>query len=131
MKKRLIQADVDEAQVKSDVEQAISNIQFDDKIVKDFERRFNSKLRLDDAFIKAMDEADVNSILTEDVLDNLSSKYNEDDIDVDILNDEKLRPLLKKYQHAYYEVAKKVMMKQLNKLNDRIEGSIENGNVNW
>lgn len=131
MKKRLIQADVDEAQVKSDVEQAISNIQFDDKIVKDFERRFNSKLRLDDAFIKAMDEADVNSILTEDVLDNLSSKYNEDDIDVDILNDEKLRPLLKKYQHAYYEVAKKVMMEQLNKLNDRIEGSIENGNVNW
>ena len=131
MKKRLIQADVDEAQVKSDVEQAISNIQFDDKIVKDFERRFNSKLRLDDAFIKAMDEADVNSILTEDVLDSLSSKYNEDDIDVDILNDEKLRPLLKKYQHAYYEVAKKVMMEQLNKLNDRIEGSIENGNVNW
>lgn len=131
MKKRLIQADVDEAQVKSDVEQAISNIQFDDKIVKDFERRFNSKLRLDDAFIKAMDEADVNSILIEDVLDNLSSKYNEDDIDVDILNDEKLRPLLKKYQHAYYEVAKKVMMEQLNKLNDRIEGSIENGNVNW
>lgn len=131
MKKRLIQADVDEAQVKSDVEQAISNIQFDDKIVKDFEQRFNSKLRLDDAFIKAMDEADVNSILTEDVLDNLSSKYNEDDIDVDILNDEKLRPLLKKYQHAYYEVAKKVMMEQLNKLNDRIEGSIENGNVNW
>lgn len=131
MKKRLIQADVDEAQVKSDVEQAISNIQFDDKIVKDFEQRFNSKLRLDDAFIKAMDEADVNSILTADVLDNLSSKYNEDDIDVDILNDEKLRPLLKKYQHAYYEVAKKVMMEQLNKLNDRIEGSIENGNVNW
>lgn len=131
MKKRLIQADVDEAQVKSDVEQAISNIQFDDKIVKDFEQRFNSKLRLDDAFIKAMDEADVNSILTEDVLDSLSSKYNEDDIDVDILNDEKLRPLLKKYQHAYYEVAKKVMMEQLNKLNDRIEGSIENGNVNW
>ena len=131
MKKRLIQADVDEAQVKSDVEQAISNIQFDDKIVKDFEQRFNSKLRLDDAFIKAMDEADVNSILTEDVLDNLSSKYNEDDIDVDILNDEKLRPLLKKYQHAYYEVSKKVMMEQLNKLNDRIEGSIENGNVNW
>lgn len=131
MKKRLIQADVDEAQVKSDVEQAISNIQFDDKIVKDFEQRFNSKLRLDDAFIKAMDEADVNSILTADVLDNLSLKYNEDDIDVDILNDEKLRPLLKKYQHAYYEVAKKVMMEQLNKLNDRIEGSIENGNVNW
>ena len=131
MKKRLIQADVDEAQVKSDVEQAISNIQFDDKIVKDFERRFNSKLRLDDAFIKAMDEADVNSILTEDVLDSLSSKYNEDDIDVDILNDEKLRPLLKKYQHAYYEVAKKVMMEQLNSINDRIEGSIENGNVNW
>jgi hypothetical protein len=131
MKKRLIQADVDEAQVKSDVEQAISNIQFDDKIVKDFEQRFNSKLRLDDAFIKAMDEADVNSILTEDVLDSLSSKYNEDDIDVDILNDEKLRPLLKKYQHAYYEVAKKVMMEQLNSINDRIEGSIENGNVNW
>ena len=131
MKKRLIQADVDEAQVKSDVEQAISNIQFDDKIVKDFEQRFNSKLRLDDAFIKAMDEADVNSILTENVLDSLSSKYNEDDIDVDILNDEKLRPLLKKYQHAYYEVAKKVMMEQLNSINDRIEGSIENGNVNW
>lgn len=131
MKKRLIQADVDEAQVKSDVEQAISNIQFDDKIVKDFEQRFNSKLRLDDAFIKAMDEADVNSILTEDVLDNLSSKYNKDDVDVDILNDEKLRPLLKKYQHAYYEVAKKVMMEQLNSINDRIEGSIENGNVNW
>lgn len=131
MKKRLIQADVDETQVKSDVEQAISNIQFDDKIVKDFEQRFNSKLRLDDAFIKAMDEADVNSILTEDVLDSLSSKYNEDDIDVDILNDEKLRPLLKKYQHAYYEVAKKVMMEQLNSINDRIEGSIENGNVNW
>ena len=131
MKKRLIQADVDEAQVKSDVEQAISNIQFDDKIVKDFEQRFNSKLRLDDAFIKAMDEADVNSILTEDVLDSLSSKYNEDDIDVDILNDEKLRPLLKKYQHAYYEVAKKVMMEQLNSINDRIEGSIENGNVSW
>ena len=131
MKKRLIQADVDEAQVKSDVEQAISNIQFDDKIVKDFEQRFNSKLRLDDAFIKAMDEADVNSLLTEDVLHSLSSKYNEDDIDVDILNDEKLRPLLKKYQHAYYEVAKKVMMEQLNSINDRIEGSIENGNVNW
>lgn len=131
MKKRLIKADVDEAQVKSDVEQAISNVQFDDKIIKEFEQSFNSKLRLDDSFIKAMDEVDVNNVIVDDVLDNLSSKYNAEDIDVDILNDEKLRPLLKKYQHAYYEVAKKVMMEQLNSINDRIEGSIENGNVNW